>query len=297
MQGNPEPVDRTDAYGQPVETAPPPVPQGQDNAPPPPQMGQRPYGVPAQITLKSGAYVTVLINNLLSTDHNQLGDTFTGTLVQPLVADGIVIAERGQLVYGRVMDVQKQHADRSSRLGLQLTSITLADGSQAPVSSQMLSRKGTSTPAGVQAGTVVGTSAVGAAIGGVAAWGTGAAIGAGAGAVAGIIGVLATRNHPSVIYPETALTFQVLSPIQVSTSHAPQAFHYVGPGDYNQGPPQQRLQPRMAGPGPGPGYGYAPGYYPPPYPYPYYGSYWGPSFGFVVGPGFYYGRGFYRRWR
>jgi len=323
-QQNPEPVDRSDAYGQPVQTAPmetapmqsapmqnPPI----EVAPQDPQaavQGQpsnrpsnsQPYGLPAVLTVKSGTYVTIFTNQFLSTDRNQAGDAFSGTLAQPVVVDGIVVADRGQTVYGRVSQVQKQKTDKSSRLGLQLTGITLADGTQATVQTQLVSRQGTSTPAGVQAGSVVGTTAVGAAIGGAAAWGTGAAIGAGAGAVAGIVGVLVTRNHPTVLYPETALTFQIQGPVPISTAHAPQAFRYVGPQDYNRpqlarrpGPAPGYAAPGYPAPGyPAPAY-YGPGYYPPyPYPYPYYG-YWGPSIGFGWGPGFYYGRGFYGRWR
>ena len=248
-----------------------------------------------QLTVKPGTYVSVRINQPLSSDRNHEGDPFTATLMQPVVVDGVVVAQRGQTVYGRVAEAAKAHVDKPSRLRLELTSLTLADGTQAPLQSQLLTRQGGSTPNGVQAGTVVGTTAVGAAIGGAAAWGTGAAIGAGAGAAAGIIGVLVTRHHPTVVYPETALTFQVTSPVTVSTERAPQAFRYVGPEDYQQGHQYaSRPGPRPAGPGAyyyGPGYGY-PYYGSPYYGYPYYGYpyYWGPGIGFYWGGGF-------RRWR
>jgi len=330
-QNNPEPVAR-DQYGQPAQApqagqqgtadaTPPPQPEDVVTAPvPPPQPPQTPqdaatqqrttppYGLPHEVTMKSGAYVTVRVNQPLSSDHNHQGDAFSATLMQPLVADGIVIAQRGQTVYGRVVEAEKAHVDKPSRLRLELTGVTLADGAQTPVTSQLLTRTGGSTPPGVQAGTVAGSTAVGAAIGGIAAWGTGAAIGAGAGAAAGLIGVLVTRHHPTVVYPETALTFQITSPVAVSLDRAPQAFRYVGPEDYQQAPMYAN---RPAGPGPGPrpaapgyyyggGYGYGYGY-PPAYPYaygyPYYPYYWGPSIGVYWGGGWGYrgwGRG---RWR
>jgi hypothetical protein len=181
-------------------------------------------------------------------------------------------------------------------LRLELTSLTLVDGTQAPVHSQLVTRQGGRTPAGVQAGTVVGTTALGAAIGGIAGYGTGAAIGAGAGAAAGIIGVLLTRNHETIVYPETALTFQTTSPMGISTERAPQAFRFVGPGD-NRPQPQLARRPPVP-PGGGPGYSYGgPGYYGPAYGPYYYGYgypyYWGPS----VGVGFVWGPRYYRRWR
>ncbi|HYW41334.1 MAG TPA: hypothetical protein VE959_00675 [Bryobacteraceae bacterium] len=301
-QRDPAPMDSTgtDAYGQPIQAPPQAPPQaapqanapGQFSAPP----NDRPtYGLPAQLTLKPGTYVTVRTNQFLSTDRNQSGDTFSGTLAQPIVVDGIVLAERGQTVYGRVAEAQKQHSGKSSRLGLELTGLTLVDGTQATVRSQLVARQGTTTPTGVQVGTVAATTTVGAAVGAAADYGTGAAIGAGVGAAAGLIGVLATRNHPTVVYPESALTFQIESPVTVSTARAPQSFRYVSPDDYSRpvNNPQMVRRPMPMG-----AYSYGPGYYPAypyPYPYPYYPYWGGISLGW--GRGFFYGRGFYRGWR
>ena len=336
---NPEPTAR-DQYGQPVappQGAPVPqqpqdaqAPQQPQDAPPaadpdaltspapPPEVMQPPaaaqpqttpqqaptrpaYGLPHQLTLQPGSYLTVRINQPLSSDRNHEGDPFTASLMQPVVVDGVVVVQRGQTVYGRVAEAQKAHTDKPSRLKLELTGLTIADGTQIPLQSQLVTRQGGTTPGGVQAGTIVGTTAVGAAIGGAAAWGTGAAIGAGAGAAAGIIGVLVTRHHPTVVYPETALTFQVTTPVTVSTDRAPQAFRFVGPEDYQPGMQYAtRPGPRPVGPG---SYYYAPGYAPAygyGYPYPYYYGYgypyyWGPGIGVYWGGG--WGGWGYRRWR
>ena len=125
-------------------------------AQPTPRPNDRParpaYGLPPQLTLQPGTYVTILTNQPLSSDRNQPGDTFSGTLNQPVVVDGIVVAQRGQAVYGRVAEAVKAHAGNSSRLGLELTSFTLADGTQVPIRSQLVARQGSTTPAGVQAG-------------------------------------------------------------------------------------------------------------------------------------------------
>jgi hypothetical protein len=287
-------VDRSDAYGQAQQT-PPADPQfGQQQAPPRDRPVYRPaYGLPAEVTLKPGTFVTIRTNQPLSSDHNQQGDTFSGTFAQPVVVDGVVVAQRGETVYGRVAEAQKAHAGNSSRLGLELTSLTLADGTQVPVRTQLVARQGSTTPTGQQVGTVATTTAVGAVVGAAADYGRGAAIGAGAGAAAGIIGVILTRNHPTVVYPETALTFRVEAPVVINTTRAPQAFRYVGPEEYNH-PVETRMGPRPVGPAPG--YFNGPGYYPPYYPY-----YYGPSLVVGWGPGFFYGRGFgYRiggRWR
>src|SRR5215470_9073109 len=62
---------------------------------------------PGELVLPAGTWITVHVNQPLSSDHNQPGDAFTATLAQPLVASGRVIARRGQTVAGRVAEAQK----------------------------------------------------------------------------------------------------------------------------------------------------------------------------------------------
>jgi len=269
---------------------------GPQNYPPPQQAGP----IPAQLTLKPGTYVTVRINQPLSSDRNQAGDAFSATLVRPVIVDGVVVAQAGQTLGGKVTEAKKAgRVEGTSRLGVQLTDLPVVDGQQVPVQTQLITRNGP-TSTGRDAGAIAGTTAVGAAIGAGVGWGTGAAIGAGAGAVVGTIGVLLTRGHPTYIGPESLLTFRIEQPVTIATDRASQAFRFVDQNDYHA---QTGLQARPYGPGPGPGYGapptgayYGPGYasaYPYGYGYPYY-PYWGPGFGLYVGPGFYgrYGYGY-----
>jgi hypothetical protein len=269
-------------------------PYSQPNGPNPnyPGYSQPAAPVPAQITVPAGTFITVRVNQLLSSDRNQAGDAFWATLSQPLVVNGVVVAEPGQTVAGRVVEAEKAgRIEGVSRLRVQLTEVTLVDGQQVPIQTQLIGRKG-DTSVGRDAAAIGGTTALGAAIGAAAGWGRGAAIGAGAGAAVGVLGVLLTRGTPSVIYPEQELTFRIEAPVTISTEHAPQAFRYVQPNEYDRPYPQQAGGP-SAYPAPSFGYGY--GYSPYTYGYPYY-PYWGPSFSFYVGPGYWYGgRYFYGR--
>jgi len=305
---DPSPVPQTQSQDQPATAqqqdggwrrmgGPGAAPAPATNAVPaqdPQQSAPPPSTIPAQLTIKPGTYVTVRINQLLSSDHSQPGDAFSATLVRPIVVDGVVVAERGQTLGGKVTEAKKAgRVSGTSRLGIQLTDIPVVDGSQVPVQTSLMSRSGP-TSVGRDAAAIAGTTAAGAVIGTAADWGRGAAIGAGAGAAAGIIGVLLTRGRPTIITPESVLTFRVEQPATISTAHAPQLFRYVEPGDYSA-PPAPAMRPR-----PGPGYPGYPGYYAPAYygyPYPYGYPYWGWGYPGFWGPGFGIGFGFRgRRW-
>ena len=253
-----------------------------------------PVAVPPSLTIPAGSWVTVRVNEPLSSDHNQTGDAFTATLVQPIVVNGIVVARRGQTVAGRVVEAQKAgRVSGVSHLGIELTELGAADGQQFPVKTQLVSRKG-DTSIGRDAAAIGTTTGVGAAIGAGVNGGVGAGVGAGAGLVVSVIGVMLTRGRPTVVYPEQVLTFRLEQPVTVDTTRSTEAFQAVSQQqDYQQGM-QRRPPPPYGGRYGAPYAPYAPypaypAYaYPYPYPYPYYGGFYGPSV-------FFYGR-FGRRW-
>jgi hypothetical protein len=245
--------------------------------------------LPAALTIPAGTVLSVRMNDFISSDKNQVGDRITGTLERPIVVNGWVVARRGQTVSGQVTAAVKAGRMKgTSQLGLELTDLTIVDGSSAPILTQMWKGSGGTTH-GNDAAAIGGTTALGAVIGSAADWGRGAAIGAGAGAAAGIGAVLLTRGRPTEILPETPLTFRLVDPVTVDTTKSAQAFAPVTQRDYdNGGRGYDRGSRRYAGYGgypPPPYYAY-PGYGYPAYAYPY------PSVGF------YYGRGWGRRgWR
>ena len=250
--------------------------------------------VPANITVPAGKVIFARLGEPLSSDHNHVGDTFTATLDQPIVVDGWVVARRGETIVGTVTQAQKAGRVRGvSHLGLELTDITIVDGNQLLVKTELWNGSA-GTSHGADAGAIATTTGAGTIIGAAANGGTGAGVGAGAGALAGIGLVLLTRGKPTVLGPEYPLSFRLKEPISVSTANSTQAFQPVGSDDYNSSPSLHRR---------GPGY---PGGYPVAYPpyyascgpywgcgpyYPYYG-YYGPAIGFSYWGG--YGRGYGR---
>ena len=238
---------------------------------------------PSQLTLPAGTFITVRVNDALSSDRNQPGDAFTATLSQPLVAQGYVVALRGQTVGGRIADVQQAGRFKgTSRLGLELTDLSLADGQQMPVRTELIQYTGgTSTRRDATA--LAAATGIGAAIGAGVGGGFGAGVGALAGAAASTVGVLVTRGRPTLVYPEDTLVFRIMEPATISTDAAQQAFQIVRQEDYEPGL-QSRPSIRPVPPPYYYGYGPARPYYYDPY-------FYGPSLFIYSHPGFGFGHG------
>jgi len=270
----------------------------------PPQQGQYPRQgqqpnyrayppmapLPAKVTLPAGTWVKIHTDRVLSSDHSKKDDVFTGTLAQPIIVNGYVIARRGQNITGRVLNATKAgRVKGTSEVTLELNEVAIADGQQLPLKTALVEYHGP-TSHGRDAFAIGSTTVLGAAIGGAVNGGVGAGVGAAAGLVASTIGVLVTRGHPTVIFPESLLTFKTTEPIAFPTDQSSMAFQPAGPQDY--APAMQTRS--MVGPRPG----YGP-YYGGPYgyPYPYYGGYpyFSGGYGYPwFGTGIYFRGG--RRW-
>src|SRR3984957_6234804 len=244
---------------------------------------------PATLTIPAGTVLSVRINEYLSSDRNQVGDRVTATLQQPVVVNGYVVARRGQMLVGQVEAAQKAgRVTGTSQLGIELTDLTTADGQSRPILTELWKGSG-GTSRGADAATIGGTTALGAAIGSIADWGRGAAIGAGAGAAAGIGAVLGTRGRPTVIPPETWLTFKLKEPVTVDTTQSAQSFLPVSQYDYdNYGRRGSRYAGGYAPQGPYAQAPYACGYDAPCYAAPAYGYPYG-AYPYAGYPGYYYG--------
>jgi hypothetical protein len=228
--------------------------------------------------------IRVRSDDWISSDRSVIGDSFSAVLEEPIVVDGWVVARRGQAQTGRVSLVKKGHGGTASQLGIDIPELTLVDGQQLPLQTQLFQASGGSSE-GRNVAAVGSTTGLGAVIGAIAGGGTGAAIGAGIGATAGIIGVMSTPGRPTVIPAETVLSFRLQAPVTISTEKSQLAFQPVTQSDYNSRSPQ--VHQRMVRPGP------PPPYYPGPYPYPYAYGY---PYPYAYYPGLNFGFGYYGRY-
>ena len=174
------------------------------------------------VTLPEGAALSIRTTNTLSTKVNQTGERFSGSLEEPLVVEGSVIAPQGATVTGVIADSDPGGRVKGrARLGVRLTGIeTTSNGSNVAkeITTNTVWFEARATK-GKDAAKIGIGAGVGALIGGLVGGGKGAAIGAGAGGGAGTGVVLATRGDPAVIPAESVLTFALAAPITVDVKN------------------------------------------------------------------------------
>lgn len=157
-------------------------------------------------TVPAGTPLQVRIIESLSSDKSRAGETFHGTLAEPLVVNGRTMFPQGTDVTGTVTKAHPSgRLSDPGVLELTLNSLTTGSGSY-PISASPVVLKGEShTKSNVTK--IGGGAAAGALIGGLAGGGKGALIGTAVGAGAGTGVAAATGKEEAVIHAETAITF------------------------------------------------------------------------------------------
>lgn len=212
---------------EPAEPPRPRNPEPQPAAPAPPSPPSQPAGrsgdaeapaeprEPRRVTLPRDTQLAVRLDTSLSSETNRPGDTFWATLDEPIIRDGLVIAQKGARVEGEVFEVERAGRVKGvSKLGIRLVRLDTADGQTIPVSTSQVLQEGEKTK-GKDAKKVGIGAGIGAIIGAIAGGGKGAAIGAGVGAGAGTGVVLATRGEPTRVPAESKLWFRLTEPVEV----------------------------------------------------------------------------------
>jgi len=196
--------------------ATPPSPPSVSLAPPRIEERQPEPRVPRTITIPAGTIVSVRLDEALSSERNQPGDSFRALIDQPLVVDGLVIAERGARVTGKIVEAERAGRVKGvSKLAIELTQLNTSDGQRVKLRTEPFSKVG-ETSKKSDATKIGAAAAIGAAIGAIAGGGKGAAIGAGAGGAAGTGGVMATRGKDAELPIETRLTFHLSEPVNLT---------------------------------------------------------------------------------
>ena len=166
------------------------------------------------VTVPEGTVLTVRLNQALGSKLSNTGDSFEGTLADPVSVDKKVIIPEGSEVTGTVVDAKPLGRFKGgARLEITLNSITVK-GSKYDVETTSSSRalKGKGKRTAIMIG---GGAGAGAVLGALLGGGKGAAIGAAAGAGAGTAGSAFTGNKQIVLPAETLVEFKLVKPIEV----------------------------------------------------------------------------------
>ena len=169
------------------------------------------------LTIGEGTPIKIRTETTLSTKSTKTGDTFTGTLAEPIVIEGTTLAPRGSQVEGLVVDSDPGGRVKGvATISIRLTKLRVGDHN-VEIETRTIAREAHATKRKDAAEVGIGAG-IGAAIGAIAGGGQGAAIGAASGGAAGTGVVLATHGDPAVIAAESVLTFKLTAPVTVEPS-------------------------------------------------------------------------------
>jgi hypothetical protein len=207
----PPPAGSPNSAAAPNPNAAPAVAPGTP-APAPVAAAPAPPPEPVKLTAPAGASVVVTVTEQLSASKNNVGDTFSGVLAQPVkTSTGATVLPRGARVMGTVIAAKGQGKFKGSgALGIQVTSI---GGHSVSTSAYEKEQKGKGKRT---AGMIGGGAGGGALIGGLAGGGKGALIGGLIGAGAGTAGAAFTGNKDVVIPSESNVTFRLTAPVTIT---------------------------------------------------------------------------------
>lgn len=187
--------------------------QAANNAPQQPEQPAQPRA-PEVVTVPAGKVLTITLADAVGSKISQAGQTFSGTLAQPVEVHGETVIPAGAKVEGEVVDAKPLGRFKGGALlELKLDSVHV-HGQQMPVQTAMVTQ--TLKGKGKRTGTLVGGGAgLGALIGGLAGGGKGALIGAAAGAGAGGAGTAFTGNKEILLPAESAVSFTLKEPLKI----------------------------------------------------------------------------------
>jgi hypothetical protein len=174
-----------------------------------------PAPVPVNITIAAGTTLKIRIDQRISVKHSRAGETFTGEIVDPVLAgDNSVVVPKGAPVGGVVAAAHKRgHFKGRSLLELRLTSLTL-NGTRYPLTTRDLtqSKKGKGKRSTAMIG---GGAGLGMLVGGVATGGVGLVVGGLVGGGAGTAVAGLTGNRDIVIPAESIVNFKLAEDLVV----------------------------------------------------------------------------------
>jgi hypothetical protein len=170
---------------------------------------------PVSVSIPAGTTLTIRIDQHISVKTSRAGATFTGEMVDPVLAsNNSVLVPKGALVGGVVnVSHRRGHFKGRSLLELRLTSLTM-NGTQYPLETRDLARskkgKGRRSMA-----LIAGGSGLGMLVGGLATGGVGLVVGGLVGGGTGTAAAGLTGNRDIEIPAESIVNFKLADDLVV----------------------------------------------------------------------------------
>ena len=180
----------------------------------------------APTAIPAGTPVTIHLQMSLSSATSRPGDSFEAVLDQPIIVRGQVVAPRGAILLGKVLDARaSDQLQEPGYMRLALTAISLNGKSLPMQTSSIFVKRGSHEKrnptliggASISGGSVSPASTSPASSRGLSGRGKGTLIGASTRSVAGSGADHATENMDVGIAPERRLTFRLAQPLPLGT--------------------------------------------------------------------------------
>lgn len=214
-----------------VAAPPPPVTSAAPPTEPPPPVtapiSEAPVTPPPpkprveELVIPKDEVLGIKIDQSLSSETASVEDRVSARLSRDVAVDGRTAIPAGTKLEGVVVSVERGGKMRGrAKLGLQFSTLILADGLRVPIETTVIFREGAAP--GPEATAKIGASAVvGAAVGAAVGGKKGAAIGSGAGAAGGTAAVMAGGRNEAVFASGAPLTLRLVAPVTIVIPREP----------------------------------------------------------------------------
>jgi hypothetical protein len=166
------------------------------------------------ISIPAGTVINVRMIDSISSDRNHAGETFRGSIEDPILIGNRTVVPRGATAYVKLVDASSAGRVKGrSKLQLQLERIVAGNHSY-PVTSNVVEFRGKSETKKTGKSAGIGALA-GGGLGALLGGGKGAAIGAGVGAGAGVATNAVKKGEQVYIGSESLVRFRLAAPLRI----------------------------------------------------------------------------------
>jgi len=167
------------------------------------------------VSVPAGTELTLALDNTLSSETSQVGDSFTATVIEPIVVENRTVIPEGSKIHGKVTEsAPAKKGAGQAKLSLKFDSLSLPGGYDTAIVGSF--QEITESKKGRNAAVIGGSAAGGALLGRILGKDTkGAVIGAIVGGGIGTAVVVGQEREQAVLPADTPLGFRLAQPVNV----------------------------------------------------------------------------------